>query len=54
MLAGVVYLLGGVVVVILSVLRLQVKTLDLAVSTAEVLCVATLLGASLWSRLDTT
>jgi hypothetical protein len=46
--------LGGVVVVILSVLRLWVKTLDLAASMAAALCVVTLLGALLWSRLDTT
>jgi hypothetical protein len=38
--------LGGVVVVILPALRLQVKTLDLIVSTAAALCVVTLLGAS--------
>jgi hypothetical protein len=31
-----------------------VKTLDLAVSMAAALCVVTLLGASLWSRVDTT
>jgi hypothetical protein len=35
--------------VILPVLRLRVKTLDLAVSTAAALCVVTLLGASSWS-----
>jgi hypothetical protein len=45
--------LEGVVVVILSVLRLRVKTLDLAVSRAVALCVVILLGASSWSS-DTT
>jgi hypothetical protein len=44
---------GGVVMVILPALRLRVKTLDLAVSTAPPLCVVTLLGASSWSP-DTT
>jgi hypothetical protein len=43
------YPLGDVVGVILSALRLRVKTLDLMVSTAAVLCVATLLEASSWS-----
>jgi hypothetical protein len=41
--------LGGAVVVILLVLRLRVKTLHLAVSTAVALCVVTLLWASSWS-----
>jgi hypothetical protein len=36
-------------VVILTVLRLRVKTLDLTVSTAAALDVVTLLGASSWS-----
>jgi hypothetical protein len=47
------YPLGGVIVVILSMLWLWVKTLDLVVSTAASLCVVTLLGASSWS-LDST
>jgi hypothetical protein len=38
--------LEGVIVVILPALWLQVKTLDLAVSTAAALCVVTLLRAS--------
>jgi hypothetical protein len=41
--------LGGVVVVILPVLRLRVKTLDLTVSAAAAVYVVTLLGAPLWS-----
>jgi hypothetical protein len=45
---------GGVVVVNLSMLWLRVKTLELAFSMAAALCVAALLGASLWSHLDTT
>jgi hypothetical protein len=45
--------LEGVVVVILSALRLRVKTLDLTVSTAAALCVVTLLGASSWSPVAT-
>jgi hypothetical protein len=45
--------LEGVVVVILSVIRLRVKTLDLAVSTVMAPCVVALLGASSWSP-DTT
>jgi hypothetical protein len=40
------FLLGGIFVVILSVLRLRVKTLDLVISMAAALCVITLLGAS--------
>jgi hypothetical protein len=50
--------LGGVIVVIFPVLRLQVKTLDLVVSTTAALCVVTLLGASsqspdsTWYRFD--
>jgi hypothetical protein len=46
---GVVTLLEGVIVVILSALRLRVKTLDLVISTVAALYVVTLLGASLWS-----
>jgi hypothetical protein len=45
--------LWGAVVAILLVLRLQVKTLDLAVSTAGTFCVVALLEASSWSS-DTT
>jgi hypothetical protein len=45
--------LEGVVVVILPALRLWVKTVDLAVSTAAALCIVALLRASPWSP-DTT
>jgi hypothetical protein len=41
--------LEGAVVVILTALRLRVKTLDLTVSTAAALGVVTLVGASSWS-----
>jgi hypothetical protein len=49
MCAGVVTLLGGIIVVILPTQWLRVKTLDLVVSMVAVLCIVFCIGASSWS-----